>query len=371
MHIWRRCQTTATTPTTIPTIKVNLFHNTIQFHKSMCTFPLPNILGCIDNPLEISDDSSDEVDGEDDTSDEGGSSPFSFQKYCEDLNEEYRDDPNWSPLRWDVVSREPPVVKPLPNESLTVPSMLTERTSSKRPCNENEVGDVHIFHSPVELSVLSENDWEPFAKTSVVCEERIVLPKLIPAPESNRCGKGLKPISGKAAHVGNKLVVPILRSDGFIKVSELSGLNLQVRGNVGRKGRQTSGPCHNAGYPAPANYNADGVETGRDNFKQAEWLTVTGVKLHVSVFWVDGRKTELDSQDEAKRRFGKIREHAQPFVDEFSPHYTDGSWGNICPRACAQIPVKKFLEGHHQSGFFMRELQCSASKKTGTNYPHL
>ena len=198
-----------------------------------------------------------------------------------------------------------------------------------------------------------------------------MLPKLIPASDNNRCGKGLKPVSGKAAHVGNKLVVPILRSDGFIKVSELSGLTLQVRGNVGRKGRQTSGPCHNAGYPAPANYNADGVETGRDNFKQADWLTVTGVKLHVSVFWVDGSKTELDSQDEAKRRFGKIRQHAQPLVDEFSPHYTDGSWGNICPRACAEIPVKKFLQGHHQSGYFMRELQCSAYKKTGINYPYL
>ena len=96
---------------------------------------------------------------------------------------------------------------------------------------------MHIFHSPVELSVLSENDWEPFAKTSVVCEERIVLPKLIPAPENNRCGKGLKPISGKAAHVGNKLVVSIVRSDSSIKVSEFSELTLVVRGSVGREGR--------------------------------------------------------------------------------------------------------------------------------------
>ena len=85
------------------------------------------------------------------------------------------------------------------------------------------------------------------------------------------------------------------------------------------------------------NYNAQGIVTGRDNFKGAAWLTVTGVKFHVSLFWVDGRKTELDSQDEARRRFDKIREHAQPFVDEISPHYTNGGWGNICPRACAQI----------------------------------
>ena len=90
---------------------------------------------------------------------------------------------------------------------------------------------------------------------------------------------------------------------------------------------------------------------------------MTGVKLDVSLFWLDGDCPVLDSREEVKRRFEVIRVHAQSVVGTISPHYVGATWGNMSPRDT--VPIEKFLLGHERCHFFHRNMRCAAFKHCG------
>ena len=101
----------------------------------------------------------------------------------------------------------------------------------------------------------------------------------------------------------------------------------------------------------------------RTNAVHSDWITVAGVKLDVSLFWLDGKCPVLDSRSEVKRRFEVIREHAQSAVGTISPHYVEATWGNMSPRD--NVPMDKFLQGHEKCNFFQRSMRCAAFKHCG------
>ena len=85
---------------------------------------------------------------------------------------------------------------------------------------------------------------------------------------------------------------------------------------------------------------AGNLPHGHAKAEKSDWITVTGVRLDVSLFWIDGKCPELDTREEVKRRFDVIRVHGQSVVRTTSPHYVDGTWGNMSTRGNVPLEIR-------------------------------
>ena len=195
--------------------------------------------------------------------------------------------------------------------------------------------------------------WDSDDDDDFAPRQEIYLPKLIRDDQPLRSGKGRLPISGSNSFVSDERVVRILPLDGSLRISHSSNVTKTVSAVLDVKGSLTSAIANLPGKSP----------TDRTNAVQSDWITVTGVKLDVSLFWLDGECPVLDSREEVKRRFEVIRVHAQSVVGTISPHYVDATWGNMSPRDT--VPMEKFLLGHEKGKFFHRNMRCAAFKLCG------
>ena len=186
----------------------------------------------------------------------------------------------------------------------------------------------------------------------------ISLPKLMISRLNGRRGKAVKALSAKGSSGGDPRVIQILPGHGPMYLAEGCGLQMKVIGNVGEKGILTECPKNNEGESARE----------KDNFIGSDWLTVTGVKLEIGLFWKNGALTELKSPTEVKSRFQVIRDFGQPIVDGLSPHFTDGKWQNLNPRPTSGGDNLKFLQGHEGSNYFFYSMKCAGAKTTGVPF---